>query len=155
MVEVLGRDRLRDIAAIEFKELDLPPITGRRDVEARDGGEPVFILGFSSDPPIGFPSTRSGILTTVSELDWLGDLKAIETDAAVDPGDSGGPILDIDGNVIGVAQATVTRSGSTRIQGRQLAIGVREVEAVWERLKNNERLNQDSDYWIHRRFEED
>ena len=110
-------------------------------------------VGYSSDPPIGCPSIRVGILTTVSELPWLENLKAIETDAAFDPGDSGGPILDLNGNVIGIAQATVIRTGSQRIQGRQLAVGIREVEAVWEQLKRNERLNQGSDYWIHRRFE--
>ena len=152
-VDVLGRDQLRDIAAIDLKDIDLPAIPGRRDVEAKDGGEAVMTVGYSSDPPIGWPSTRVGILTTVSELSWLDNLKAIEADAAFDPGDSGGPILDLDGNVIGIAQASVIRSGSKRIQGRQLAVGIREVEAVWEQLKRNERLNQGSDYWIYRRFE--
>ena len=153
MVNVLGRDRLHDVAAIELKDIDLPPIPGRRDVEAKDGGEAVITVGYSSDPPIGWPCTRVGILTTVSELPWLEDLKAIETDASFDPGDSGGPILDLNGNVLGIAQATVIRTGSQRIQGRQLALGIREVEAVWEQLKRNERLNQGSDYWIYRRFE--
>ena len=153
MVTVLGRDRLHDVAAIELKDIDLPPIPGRRDVEAKDGGEAVMTVGYSSDPPIGWPSIRVGILTTVSELPWLENLKAIETDAAFDPGDSGGPILDLNGNVIGIAQATVIRSGSQQIQGRQLAVGIREVEAVWEQLKRNERLNQGSDYWIYRRSE--
>ena len=39
MVNVLGRDRLHDIAAVELKDIDLPAIPGRRDVEAKDGGE--------------------------------------------------------------------------------------------------------------------
>ena len=86
-------------------------------------------------------------------LPWLENLKAIETDASFDPGDSGGPILDLNGNVLGIAQATVLGAGSQRIQGRQLAVGIREVEAVWEQLKRNERLNQGSDYWIYRRSE--
>ena len=154
MVEVVGRDRLRDIAAVNIKEIALPVISGRRDVEAKDGGEAVLTVGYSSDPPIGWPSIRVGVLTTVSELSWLDNLKAIETDAAFDPGDSGGPILDLYGNVIGIAQATVLGSGSRRIQGRQLAVGIREVEEVWEQLKNNERLNQGSDYWFYRRHED-
>ena len=154
MVNVLGRDRLHDIAAIELKDIDLPPIPGRRDVEAKDGGEAVMTVGYSSDPPIGWPSTRVGILTTVSELPWLENLKAIETDASFDPGDSGGPILDLNGNVLGIAQAVQFRTSSgQRVQGRQLAVGIREVEAVWEQLKRNERLNQGSDYWIYRRSE--
>ena len=74
-------------------------------------------VGYSSDPPIGWPSIRVGILTTVSELPWLENLKAIETDAAFDLGDSGGPILDLNGNVIGIAQATVTRIGLSENTG--------------------------------------
>ena len=154
MLKVLGRDRLRDIAAIELEDIDLPPVTNRRDVEVDEIGENVLIVGFSSDALTGLPNTRAGILTTISELSWLEDLKALETDATFDPGDSGGPIFDVNGNVIGIAHGTVLSSGSRRIQGRQLALGIREVEDVWEQLKRNERLNQGSDYWIHRRFED-
>ena len=46
MVNVLGRDRLHDVAAIELKDIDLPPIPGRRDVEAKDGGEAVITVGY-------------------------------------------------------------------------------------------------------------
>ena len=142
MVNVLGRDRLHDVAAIELKDIDLPPIPGRRDVEAKDGGEAVMTVGYSSDPPIGWPSIRVGILTTVSELPWLENLKAIETDASFDPGDSG--ILDLNGNVLGIAQATVLEQA---LKG-YWPVGIREVEAVWEQNESEPGLR-----WIYRRFE--
>ena len=153
---VIGTDRLRDIAAVDISKIDLPPIEGRRDVGANDGGEPIMTVGYSSDPEVGWPSIRIGALTTVSTLWWLEGLKALETDATFDPGDSGGPILDLQGNVIGIAQATAFRTGSgQRIQGRQMAVGVLEVEDVWRQLKKGEKLNQDSDYWFNRRWEEE
>lgn len=155
-VRVIGTDRLRDIAALDISGIDLPAITKRRDVDANDGGEPIMAVGYSSDPNIGWPSLRVGVLTTVSVLSWLDDLKAFETDAAFDPGDSGGPIFDLEGNVIGIAQATAFRTGSgQRIQGRQMAVGIQEVEDVWRQLKNGEKLNRNSDYWFERRSEED
>ena len=80
-------------------------------------------VGYSSDPPIGWPSTRVGILTTVSELSWLDDLKAIKTDAAFDPGDSGGPIFDLNGNVLGIAQATVLSSRLSKDTGQAAGRG--------------------------------
>ena len=118
MVNVLGRDRLHDVAAIALKDINLPPIPGRRDVEAKDGGEAVMTVGYSSDPPIGWPSTRVGILTTVSELPWLENLKAIETDASFDPGDSGGPILDLNGNVLGHSPGHRPRSRLSKDTGQ-------------------------------------
>lgn len=155
-VRVIGTDRLRDIAALDINGIDLPAITKRRDVDANDGGEPIMTVGYSSDPEIGWPSIRIGALTTVSTLWWLEFLKAIETDAAFDPGDSGGPIFDLQGNVIGIAQATAFRTGSgQRIQGRQMAVGIQEVEDVWRQLKKGEKLNRNSDYWFERRSEED
>ena len=59
-------------------------------------------------------------------------------------------------NVIGIAQATAFRTGSgQRIQGRQMGVGIQEVEDVWRQLKKGEKLNKDSDYWFERRSEED
>lgn len=155
-VRVIGTDQLRDIAAVDISAIDLPAITGRRDVDANDGGIPMMTVGYSSDPEVGWPSIRIGALTTVSTLWWLEGLKVLETDAAFDPGDSGGPIFDLQGNVIGIAQATAFRTGSgQRVQGRQMAVSVLEVEDVWRQLKKGERVNQDSDYWFMRRWEED
>ena len=155
-VRVIGTDRLRDIAAVDISGIDLPVIRGRRGVDANDGGEPIMAVGFSSDPEVGWPSVRVGVLTTVSVLYRLDGLKVFETDAAFDPGDSGGPIFDLNGNVIGISQATAFRTGSgQRVQGRQMAVGILEVQDVWEQLKDGEKLNQDSDYWFFRRLEED
>ena len=52
-----------------------------------------------------------------------------------DPGDSGGPLIDYNGNVVGIVFAQVQSTGGGRVIGTQLAISMREIEVVWEDLK--------------------
>jgi S1-C subfamily serine protease len=96
-------------------------------------GEPCYVYG----APLGLSdSLTQGIvsaLRTPSELQALGPLSAtlqlLQTDAAISPGNSGGPILDANGQVIGIA--TMTRLG-----GQNLNFGVcaTEVAARIQRL---------------------
>ncbi|CAI7859024.1 unnamed protein product, partial [Closterium sp. NIES-53] len=59
---------------------------------------------------------------------------AIQTDAAINAGNSGGPLLDSFGRIIGVNTATFTRSGSGSSSGVNFAIPVDTVRRVVPRL---------------------
>ena len=145
---VRGTDRYRDLAAIEV-EIDLPDLSVASGVYTRQTAKPVMSLGYSSNPPIGFPNVRVGVVTTAYTLDG-GDLPAFETDATFDPGDSGGPVVGIDGRVMGVSQASRVTAGPNyyRVQGQQRALSISEIVEVWEQLKEGERLNASStSYW--------
>lgn len=54
---------------------------------------------------------------------------AIQTDAAINAGNSGGPLLDSFGHVIGINTATFTRQGSGRSSGVNFAIPI---DTVWK-----------------------
>ncbi len=89
-------DRRRDLAIIQIPAFDLPTVTlgNSNDVEV---GDPVLLIG----NPHGLESSVSGgIVSGLRELD--DGFKVIQTDAAANPGNSGGPMMDADGNVIGV-----------------------------------------------------
>ena len=73
---------------------------------------PVMSVWFSSNPPIGWPNVRVGVLTKRSVLPWVEDLSTVETDTTFDPGDSGGPILNLEARVLGIAQASWERTRS-------------------------------------------
>ena len=60
----------------------------------------------------------------------------METDATFDLGNSGGPIVDLKGNVVGIVQASQqgTLSGSA-VRGRQTGVEIDGVKRVWVSMK--------------------
>lgn len=82
-------------------------------------GEVVFALGYprkarlaggrSLAPP--GPTLTAGVLSAV-DLDLGGACRHLETDATLNPGNSGGPLLDLEGNVVGIS--TMVARGDTR-----------------------------------------
>lgn len=99
--EVLRSDRERDVALIKTESVGLDPLAVR-DTEA-NVGEDVFALG----SPLG--STFSGTLTRgiLSGHRTIRDRRFIQSDVAILPGSSGGPLLDSGGRVIGLSVMAV------------------------------------------------
>ena len=146
--QTVGSDQLRDLAVLRLPATDLRPITGRKRLGTRDTGITVMSMGFSSGSPIGWPNIRLGGLTTLYVTSQH-ELAVLETDAAFDPGDSGGPILNAQGEVIGMAQASHQRStGGSAVRGRQLAITIKEIEEVWVAMKNGQAVNSGYGHWF-------
>lgn len=148
--DVVGSDQLRDLVVLRLPDTDLQSIRGRADVYTASTGLPVMSVGYSSNPPIGWPNIRVGVLTTLYVRTDPDELVIVETDAAFDPGDSGGPIFDINGNVVGIAQASqfTTRFGGSRVQGRQMGVEIEEVQEVWAKMKQGNHLNANMEYWF-------
>src|SRR5207237_6155773 len=109
--EVIGGDEERDLALIQIKVADgimLKPLNvpGERMVSR---GEKVAAFGY----PLGDKVGAGLKLTTgvVSGLPEKGNNNMLVLDAKVNPGNSGGPLCDAFGNVVGVVTA---KSFSTR-----------------------------------------
>ena len=93
---VVASDAARDIALLKVdttRQLTVLPLAR----EAREGDE-VIALGYPLDLEGGMTVTR-GI---VSAFRTLGGVTHIQTDAALNPGNSGGPLLNIKGEVVGM-----------------------------------------------------
>ena len=87
-------------------------------------GESVIVIGFPIADRLGSEPTVSQGIVSARRTGGL-----IQTDAPVNPGNSGGPMLDQFGNVIGVVVSRVEEAGGRDISGIGFAIPINEVTA--------------------------
>jgi serine protease Do len=108
--KVLGTHKESDLALLKIEATHLPAVTLRSDVQVRQG-ELVFAIG----SPEGLRSTVTmGVVSSLArQLDPDSAMAYIQTDAALNPGNSGGPLVDIDGNVIGINTLMLTEGGGS------------------------------------------
>jgi hypothetical protein len=100
---VLGIDVRRDLAVIKVGGFNLPALE-LGDSDQIKIGEPIAV--------IGSPRGLSGTVTTgvVSSIRTEDGVKLLQIDAAVNPGNSGGPVIKMDGSVIAVVVSKLTNS---------------------------------------------
>ena len=106
--KVVGTDPKTDVALIKIDAAHLPTVRigSARNVEV---GQWVVAMG----SPFGFEnSLTAGVVSAKSRsLPGDGYVPFIQTDVAVNPGNSGGPLFDMNGNVIGINSQIYSRSG--------------------------------------------
>ncbi len=93
---VVWRDRLLDLSVIRAADAPWPPIAVGDISKLREGDE-VIALGH----PLGFSFTVTRGIVSARSREFDGKV-FIQTDAAISPGNSGGPLLDQNGCVIGI-----------------------------------------------------
>lgn len=123
----LGRDMNRDAALAQITEPGEYPFAEMAPADSVEEGEWVLALGH----PGGYDPFRGAPLR-VGRL-WESDSKSYyRSDCTVSGGDSGGPLFDLDGRVIGI-HSSISQNLS---ENRHVPIGV--FAGVMERLKNGE-----------------
>jgi len=126
--EVVGSDARTDVALIKIDAQDMVtlPIGSAQNLKK---GQWVLAIG----SPFGLESTvTAGIVSAIGRE--TGDyLPFIQTDVAVNPGNSGGPLLDLSGEVVGINAQIVSRSGG--FMGISLAIPIDEATQVAAQLQ--------------------
>ncbi|MFN3716814.1 MAG: Do family serine endopeptidase [Thiobacillus sp.] len=117
--KVLGRDDKTDIAVLKIDAKNLPtlPLGNPRDLKV---GEWVLAIG----SPFGFEnSVTAGVVSAKGRsLPDDGYVPFIQTDVAVNPGNSGGPLFNARGEVVGINSQIFSRSGG--YQGLSFAIPI-------------------------------
>ncbi len=106
--KVIGTDPKSDIALIKIDASGLPvvKIGHSKDIKV---GEWVVAMG----SPFGFENSVTAGIVSATSRSLPGDsyVPFIQTDVAVNPGNSGGPLFDMDGNVVGINSQIYSQTG--------------------------------------------
>ncbi len=128
---LIGADVRTDLALLKVDATGLP-VLELGDSDELNVGQWVLAIG----SPFGFEYTATqGIVSALSRSLPDGNyVPFVQTDVAVNPGNSGGPLFDLNGKVVGVNSQIYSRSGG--YMGLSFAIPVNVVKTVTEQLKN-------------------
>jgi serine protease Do len=128
--EVVGIDRDTDLALLKIPKSGVPPLE-LGDSDALRQGQ--VVLAFGS--PLGLGNTMTmGIVSAVArELKPDDTMVYLQTDAPINPGSSGGPLVDSQGRVVGINTMILSQSGGN--EGVGLAIPTSTVRPIVDQLK--------------------
>jgi len=134
---VLGKDDATDIAVlkIDASGLTLHPLT-LGSSSGIDVGTQVAAIG----DPFGYDRSLStgivsGVDRTIQAPNGFTVAHAIQTDAAVNPGNSGGPVLDANGSVIGIVDQIATDGSAQQSSGVGFAVPIDLVKSSLKTLE--------------------
>jgi putative serine protease PepD len=134
--EVVGTDAGNDLALLRVKATGLPVAHFAASDSARVGDQ-VVAMGFALDLP-GEASVTSGIISALSRtmLTQNGALNGLlQTDAAISSGNSGGPLLNAAGQVIGLNTAVARSSAVNTASNIGFAISSKEIQKIVQQLR--------------------
>lgn len=116
--EVIGRDPSTDIALLKVKASGLPTLTYGNSDDVRVGewvlavGNPMNLTSTVTAGIVSAKARNINILQYDQSRDVFPIESFIQTDAAVNPGNSGGALVDATGNLIGINSAIASTTGA-------------------------------------------
>jgi serine protease Do len=132
---IVGRDETSDLALLKIEGRNLPFVQWGDSTRARVGDWVIAIgdpYGVGSTVTAGIISALHRSITQQGAYD-----RYIQTDAAINMGNSGGPMFDLNGNVIGINSALISPTGAS--VGIGLAIPTEAAKPVIDSLMRGQR----------------
>src|SRR5258706_348564 len=128
--KLIGTHKASDLALLKVEASNLPTLTLASEKRVRQG-ELVLAIG----SPEGLrDSVSMGVVSSVArQPDPDAPMVYIQTDAAMNPGNSGGPLVDIDGNVVGLNTLMLSTGGGS--EGLGFAIPAAIVNFDYQNLR--------------------
>ena len=133
--KLLGMDKRTDVAVVKIEARDLPKLPLGDSSRVRVGE---WVLAIGS--PFGLENTVTAGIVSAKSRDTGDYLPFIQTDVAVNPGNSGGPLLNTAGQVIGINSQIFSRSGG--YMGISFAIPIDEAMRVADQLRTNGKMTR-------------
>ncbi|NEW07304.1 serine protease [Paenibacillus sp. SYP-B3998] len=145
---LVGRDRITDLAVLETDGKDLKVIAEFGDSSQLRAGETAIAVG--NPLGLGFsPTVTQGIISSPKrtipvsltrdsgDYDW--EMDVIQTDAAINQGNSGGPLVNIEGKVIGINSMKIADTG---VEGLGFAIPINSVKPILDSIITDHKVKR-------------
>ena len=131
---IVGRDQTSDLALLKIEGSNLPYVTFGDSTRSRVGD---WVIAIGN--PYGLGGTvTAGIVSALHRNIGAGLYdRYIQTDASINSGNSGGPMFDLNGNVIGINSALISPTGAS--VGIGLAIPAELAKPVIDSLRRGQR----------------
>ena len=133
--KVLGADKRSDVALLKVDAANLPYLTVGDSTKIRVG-EWVIAIG----SPFNLDNTVTSGIISAKSRDTGEFLPLIQSDVAVNPGNSGGPLINMRGQVIGINSQIATLSGG--YNGISFAVPIDEVIRVSDQLRKSGKVTR-------------
>ncbi|MCW5299816.1 DegQ family serine endoprotease [Herbaspirillum lusitanum] len=133
--KIIGSDTRTDVALLKIDGSSLPRLV-IGDSDKIRAGEWVLAIG----SPFGLENTVTAGIISAKARDTGDYLPLIQTDVAVNPGNSGGPLINLKGEVIGINSQIYSRSGG--FMGISFAVPIDEALRVSDQLKASGRVTR-------------
>jgi serine protease Do len=132
---LIGLDKRTDVALVKVDAVGLPRLPIGDSSKLRVGE---WVLAIGS--PFGLENTVTAGIVSAKSRDTGDYLPFIQTDVAVNPGNSGGPLINTRGEVIGINSQIFSRSGG--YMGISFAIPIDEAIRVSNQLRASGKVNR-------------
>jgi serine protease Do len=135
--QVVGIDTETDLAVIKVDERGLPAL-GFGDSDELRAGQVVLAVG----SPLGLHNSVSlGVISAVArQLEAESPMIYVQTDASINPGSSGGPLVDLRGRLVGINTLIMSQAGS--YDGIGFAAPSNIVRSVYEQIRKFGRVRR-------------
>jgi len=127
--KIVGVDKRTDVAVVKIEASKLPAVT-IGEVSKLKVGEWVMAIG----TPFGLENTVTSGIVSAKARDTGEEIRFIQTDVAVNPGNSGGPLINMRGEVVGINSQILSRSGG--FMGISLSIPIDDAIKVADQLRS-------------------
>ena len=131
--KLIGSDKRTDVGVLKIDATELPSLTIGDPNKVRVGE---WVLAIGS--PFGLNNTVTAGIVSAKGRDTGDYLPFIQTDVAVNPGNSGGPLINMNGEVIGINSQIYSRTGG--FMGISFAIPIDEAMNVANQLREEGRV---------------